>query len=281
MKRNVLLLVIIIFFSACNQDSEKITRLIQLEDRSVAVITGTAADVAARKYFPNAEKQNFYATTDAAYTVKIGKSDAFIFDKVVLDNIIQKYPELTLIAEPVAKAEIAIAFNKERIVLLEKVNVALEQLQKEGTMEAMKAMKARWIEPGYEQVPELPRKSATGRRYTTSPFSDYHEALPSSMKKSGKGSVLRVGVCAQFEPMMFVSNNKITGFDMELLIKIADILGQDFEVVDMSFDSLILSLHSEKIDFAISNFDITEQRKKFVNFSEPYLIQDIVALVKK
>jgi polar amino acid transport system substrate-binding protein len=68
---------------------------------------------------------------------------------------------------------------------------------------------------------------------------------------------------------------------MELLIKIADILGQDFEVVDMSFDSLILSLHSEKIDFAISNFDITEQRKKFVNFSEPYLIQDIVALVKK
>ncbi|MDZ7776992.1 MAG: transporter substrate-binding domain-containing protein [Bacteroidales bacterium] len=278
MKRNILLLVIIIFFSACNQDSEKITRLFQLKDRSVAVITGTAADVAARKYFPDAEKQNFYATTDAAYNVKIGKSDAFIFDKVVLDNIIQKYPELTLIAEPVAKAEIAIAFNKERIVLLEKVNVALEQLQKQGTMEAMKA---RWIEPGYEQVPELPQKSATGKRYTTSPFSDYHKAHPSSMKKSGKGSVLRVGVCAQFEPMMFVSNNKITGFDMELLIRIADILGQDFEVVDMSFDSLILSLHSEKIDFAISNFDITEQRKKFVSFSEPYLTQDIVALVRK
>lgn len=280
MKKTVILLIVMLSFAACNQKEERYTRLYQLKGKQLAVITGTAADVVSGKHFPDAERQNFYSTTDAAYNVKIGKSAAFIFDKVVLDNIVKKYPaELTLIEEPVAKAEIAVAFHKERMVLLEKVNVALEQLRADGTLQAMKE---RWINPGYTEVPQLPRRFSHYKSYTTSPYSDYQSlSAPPHDATDAEGDKLKVGVCAQFEPMMFVSNTQITGFDMELLMRIASILGKEIEVIDMSFDSLILSLHSEKIDFAISNFDITEQRKKFVSFSDPYLVQDISALVKK
>ncbi|MGM0567236.1 MAG: transporter substrate-binding domain-containing protein [Bacteroidota bacterium] len=280
--KNILILVFLaLIFSSCSdkQKQEKITRLDQLHDKRISVITGTAADIATRKQFPGAEIRDFYATTDAAYNVNIGKTDAFIFDEVVLENIVKEYPSLSLLDEPVDKAAIAIAFPQNRIVLLEKVNVILKQLTKNGTLQILKE---KWINPGYTTVPELPDRNQKYTLYSTSPHSGYN-MIPDTTNQntSDKKDVLRIGVCAQFPPMMFVYNNQITGFDMDLAIRIANLLGKEIEIIDMSFDSLILSLQAEKIDFAISNFDITEQRKKFVKFSDPYLIQDISALVKK
>jgi ABC-type amino acid transport substrate-binding protein len=54
-----------------------------------------------------------------------------------------------------------------------------------------------------------------------------------------------------------VYNNRITVFDMELAIHTGNILGRKIQIVDMSFDSLILSWQAEKIDFAISYFDLS------------------------
>lgn len=274
----ILFLFVFTGLTSCDRSSEKYTRLSQLKGEPIAVITGTAADVACREYFPDAEKQNFYATTDAAFNVKIGKAAAFVFDKAVLQNIADSYPELTLIDEPVAEAEIAIAFNKSQIVLLEQINVALEKLKSDGTL---KTMKEKWIDPGFQEVPALPDSQTRSKVFTTSPYSELIRLPDTASTMSDDDNVLKVGVCAQFPPMMFVSNNQITGFDMELAIRIGNLLGKKIQIVDMSFDSLILSLQAQKIDFAISNFDITEERKRFVNFSDPYFVQDISALVRK
>ncbi len=269
---------IITLLTACSQKEEKITRLWQLEGRRLMVLTGTAADIAARNNFPKAEILDVYSTTDAAYNVKLGKADAFIFDEVVLQNIVRKYPaSLTIVEEPVTKAEIAVAFNKERTVLMEKVNSALEKLRNNGTL---KAMKQKWIHSGYQTVPGLPRLSDEENRDTVWVKNGFYYQL-SNTPNGETESTLKVGICAQFEPMMFVYKNQYTGFDMELALRLGKMLGKKIEVVDMSFDSLILSLQSGKVDFAISNFEITPQRKEFVNFSEPYLVQDISALVRK
>ncbi len=276
---NVLFLLLMMSLVSCDHTAEKYTRLEQLKGKPLAVITGTAADVVSREYFPDAEKQNFYSTTDAAYNVKIGKAAAFLFDKAVLSNIVKTYPELTLIEEPVAQARIAIAFNKQRIVMLEEVNAALEKLRTDGTL---RAMKKNWLYQDSNHVPALPEPKSGSRVLSTSPFNEFERVADSlSETQSDESDILRIGVCAQFPPMMFVYNNRITGFDMDLAIRIGNILGKKIQIIDMSFDSLILSLEAEKIDFAISNFDITEERKKFVNFSDHYLVQDISALVLK
>ncbi len=277
--KKVLFLLLMMSLFSCERAPEKYTRLEQLEGKPLAVITGTAADVVSREAFPDAEKQNFYSTTDAAYNVKIGKAAAFLFDKAVLSNIVKTYPELTLIDEPVAQARIAIAFNKQRIVMLEEVNTALEKLRSDGTL---KTMEKKWLYQDNHQYPALPESEPGNRILSTSPFSEFEQVTDSIPgQQPDDKDVLRIGVCAQFPPMMFVYNNRITGYDMELAIRIGNILGKEIQVIDMSFDSLILSLQAEKIDFAISNFDITEERRKFVNFSDHYLEQDITALVLK
>ena len=76
-------------------------------------------------------------------------------------------------------------------------------------------------------------------------------------------------------------NNKITGLDIELALWIGKILGKRMEIIDMNFEGLIPALQAGKIDLAILSFNITEERKHYINFSSPYVKNRIYALVKK
>ncbi|OFX96863.1 MAG: hypothetical protein A2W89_19795 [Bacteroidetes bacterium GWE2_42_39] len=192
---------------------------------------------------------------DAAYNIKIGKAAAFVHNKSVLLNIVKKDSGLTIIDSPVSSVEIAAAFSKENPELLSEINNALAELITDGTL---KKMKEKWIDSEYQTVPELP-----------------------NIGNDFQNGTLKMGTCALAEPLTFLYNNKITGFDIELSLRIGKLLGKKIEIVDMNFESLIPALKSGKIDFAFSNFNVTDERKKFVAFSTSYLVQDISALVKK
>lgn len=82
--------------------------------------------------------------------------------------------------------------------------------------------------------------------------------------------VLTIGTNATLKPFEFVDENgKITGFDVELIEKIANNLGLKPKIVDMPFESLILSVGS-RVDCAIAAITKNEEREKAVSFSEPY-----------
>lgn len=49
----------------------------------------------------------------------------------------------------------------------------------------------------------------------------------------------------------------------------------------MNFEALIPALNSGKIDVALANFNVTEERKKLINFSDAYISNDISVLVRK
>lgn len=252
----VLPLVFMIIFISCSQKTEvKITELSQLKDKRIAILTGSAGDIAARKAFPEAKFFNNVASADAAYSVKIGKTDALVFNKSILLNIAERNSDLVVLDEPLAKVEVAAAFNKESTKLMEEINSAIKKLEDDGTLESMRQ---KWIISNYKTVPPMPE-------FSNESFSD----------------VLKIGTAALFEPYTFLYNNKITGFDIELGYRIGEILGKKIEIVDMSFESLIPALQSGKIDVAISDFNVTEERKKSISFSIPYVVNDISVLVRK
>ncbi|MBU0474399.1 MAG: transporter substrate-binding domain-containing protein [Bacteroidetes bacterium] len=255
MRKIISILFLVLVLVACSKENEKINETAQLKNKKIAVLTGSAGDIAARKVFPNAKYFDFIASADAAYNVKIGKIDAFIFDKSVLVSLTKKDNYLKILSDPVANVEIAIALSKENNSLLNEINNALEELRNDGSLEAMKE---KWIDSQYKTVPELP-----------------------VIQNDSKNGKLKMGTCATVEPITFLYNNKITGFDIELSLKLGKILGKKIEIIDMNFESLISALKSGKIDFALSNFNVTEERKQYINFSSAYLINDISALVKK
>ena len=236
--------------------SDGISKLGDIDGKRVGVLTGSAGDLAARKQFPKADFHNMNAASDAALAVKANKIDAFVYDKSVLLNLAEKNPGLVILDQPVDKLEVAAAINRDNKVLLEGINRVLSDLKQDGSLQRLRE---KWID-----------SKDTAKRQLSP-----EETL------SNKDGVLRMGTNAIIEPFSYHQNGKITGLDIELGRLIAQRLGRRFEVHDMQFEALIPALHAGKIDFAMSNFNITEERRKLVNFSLPYIENDISALVRR
>lgn len=81
-----------------------------------------------------------------------------------------------------------------------------------------------------------------------------------------------VGTNPIFAPFEFVgADDKITGFDIDLIQAIADDQGFKIEVQDMGFDVLIGSVQTGAIDIIASGMSIDEDRIKQVAFSTGYV----------
>ena len=102
------------------------------------------------------------------------------------------------------------------------------------------------------------------------------------IKESGE---LKVGLSADYAPMEFEHNvngkNEYAGVDIELAKKIAKDNHLKLKIINMQFDSLLGALKTGKIDIIISGMTSTPERKKEVDFSDPYMYSNNTVLVKK
>lgn len=95
------------------------------------------------------------------------------------------------------------------------------------------------------------------------------------------GDTLRVATDATFMPFEFQENGKLTGFDIELVEAVAQKMGKKVEWTSIDFKGLIPGLLAKRFDMAVSAIYITEERKKVVDFTDPYYPGGLVILVKK
>ncbi|MGL6063937.1 MAG: transporter substrate-binding domain-containing protein [Fusobacteriaceae bacterium] len=84
---------------------------------------------------------------------------------------------------------------------------------------------------------------------------------------------LYVGTNAEFKPYEYLENGKLVGFDIELMEEIGKEIGYKIVWKNMNFDGLISALQTKKIDAVIAGMSPTEERKKAVSFTNPYLIK--------
>jgi len=92
---------------------------------------------------------------------------------------------------------------------------------------------------------------------------------------------LRVVTDATFPPMEFVKDGKRTGFDIELVEALGAAMGRKIEWIDIDFKGLIPALVSRRADLAMSAIYITDERRKVVDFSDPYFAGGLVVLTTK
>lgn len=86
---------------------------------------------------------------------------------------------------------------------------------------------------------------------------------------------------ATFPPYEFLRGQEIVGIDVEICRAIAQKLGKGFKAETVDFDSVIPAVISGKADLAAAGITITEDRKKNVDFSIPYVKTGIVVVYKK
>jgi len=150
--------------------------------------------------------------------------------------------QLKLLGDTLFTVPIAMGFNKQNDQLKEKFNSFLKKIKDNGEFHDLVD---RWLIKGIYEMPEITKVKTNG--------------------------TITVGfVSDKGLPFTVIKNGKPIGFDIELCQRFAAYLGKELKLVDMEFGSLIIAAASNKIDMIASTLMITEERKKQINFSDPY-----------
>lgn len=106
-----------------------------------------------------------------------------------------------------------------------------------------------------------------------------------SVEKIKQKGTLVVGMSADYPPYEFTTKKngktEYVGFEVDLAKQFAKDLGVKLVIKNMDFDSLLVALETGKVDTVISGMNITNERKKSVDFSDTYYAGDSYFLVNK
>ena len=103
----------------------------------------------------------------------------------------------------------------------------------------------------------------------------------SDKKESVKNKKYIIAVDLIYPPFSYKENDQNVGIDVDLMKAIAKQEGFEVEIKPMDFGGIIPAIQSGQLDGAIAGANITEERKKIVDFSEPYYDAGLVAVVNK
>jgi polar amino acid transport system substrate-binding protein len=107
------------------------------------------------------------------------------------------------------------------------------------------------------------------------------EKIDMSNVKTLKAGVLTVGSDCTWAPMEFKEGDKIVGFDVDITKAIAEKLGIKLDYQNTAWDGMFPAVAAHKFDMVISSITITDDRKKEMDFSDPYYNADQSAIIKK
>ncbi len=219
------------------------TAINQLSGKVVSCQTGSVADIFINSVVPDVTYSYFNNRTDMLAALKNGKVVAMPADEPVARLVVAQNPDLTILPELIVEDHYGVALQKDS-PLTAQVNGAIARLKADGTLEAMKE---KWTGAD-ESVKILPRL-------------DY----------PGANGILRVAHDIAAEPMEYVGpGGKSVGYDLELMLRIGEILDRKVEFTSVDFSGLIPMLQSGKADAAVGCMSITGERKKTVDMSDSY-----------
>lgn len=101
-------------------------------------------------------------------------------------------------------------------------------------------------------------------------------------QETGKEQII-FGTSADYAPFEFHTmlngTDTIVGADIQLAQKIADDMGKELVIKDISFDILLNELQNGTIDFVVAAMAATDERKEQADPSDPYYQEDFQRVV--
>lgn len=235
--------------------SGKMAVLEDISNKKVGIFTGTVHDAFMARTFPNAQTFRFENSADMILSLKSGKIDAAMFDRITAGLVLKRNNDLGLLTDDVLDMPLGVGFNKKDVALLEEFNSFLKEIKNDGTYEKMHR---RWF------------------------VEDAETAVMPAFEPRPAGKKLTVGVSVEDLPYVAVMNGKYVGFDIEMMQAFASRKGYNLELVTIEFPALVAALSSGKVDMITDGIAISEERAKQINFSDEYALfrTSVIALRK-
>ena len=80
----------------------------------------------------------------------------------------------------------------------------------------------------------------------------------------------RYGLSGLYKPFNFKENGQLAGFDVEIGQALAEKMGMKAVPVTNPWETIIQGLQAQKYDAIIGSMTVTDERKKAVDFTDPY-----------
>ncbi|MEN6462926.1 MAG: ABC transporter permease subunit, partial [Syntrophomonas sp.] len=230
--------------AANNNGSEKLSRLDDIANKRIGVVTGSVYDNFIAKKYPQAKILRYDRDADLVTAVKSNKVDVAIQDSFLINFLLKDNNDIGLLSDDVLSSPMGVGFNKNNPELRKKFNVFLQEAKANGTYDEIYQ---RW----YADDPE--------------------KAVMPDIKNNPTGEKIVLAVSVSGLPFTAIVNGEYVGFDIEIIQRFAAHEGYNLKIVSMEFASLIASLASGKVDIIASALTITKERSKQIDFSDCYL----------
>lgn len=247
---------------ACSQKQESgqektvIQTADDLAGKLIGVQLGTTGDIYATDYEEKGSKvERFNKAADAVQALKLDKINCVVLDENPAKKFVENNTDLKILEEKFAVEEYAICISKENTELKEKINAAISQIQKDGTLDKIIKNYIGDDTKGkfpYESKGDIKRENGT----------------------------LTMATNAEFEPYEYMQDGEITGIDVDMAQAVCDILGMELEIENIQFDAIINAVQSGKADVGIAGMTVTEDRLKSIDFTQSYTTATQVIIVK-
>ena len=252
--RNILIvLLLIIITTGCSNKLNTIKTLEDLNNKNIGVTTGSEYDTIVNKNIENANVLYYNSYSDQISALKSGKIDGFLTDSPLSKEILKSNEGLTVLDEMLTEDSYAFAINPSKVNLQKEINEQLSIMKSNGKL---KEYEDKWM-GNDDSIKEL-------------------EVFDT---KNTKGTI-KFATVSGSAPFAYMKNNKVVGYDIDIIGYICNELGYKLEVIDMAFDGIIPALVSGKADVAGCSIIVTEERKKSVLFSDADYTGGIVVVVR-
>ncbi|MBO1003202.1 transporter substrate-binding domain-containing protein [Pseudogracilibacillus auburnensis] len=102
----------------------------------------------------------------------------------------------------------------------------------------------------------------------------------STTESGTKKDTLRIAVTEASPPMSYVNKDgDLVGFDVDYSKEIGKRLGREVEIISTAWEGILPGLLADKYDLIVGSMAITDERKKSVNFTDPYYISGAAIIV--
>ena len=228
-----------------------------LAGKKIAVTTGTTHASIALQYVPDANLMYFQTTPDTFAALKTMKVDAVCTALEMAQAAMAEDDSLTLFGEQLTHVDIAPIFSKKDNgrKLCDQFSEFVKPLWDDGTIDAVYA---KWFGPDESK-----------------------KTIKDYSKLPAPNGTLKLAVDPDYYPIVYVKDNKIVGYDVDLIIMFCERYGYGLEIVQMHFSGIIPAVQSGKCDLGAGGFTITEERKESVLFSYPFMRSGNVFVVRK
>ena len=93
--------------------------------------------------------------------------------------------------------------------------------------------------------------------------------------------VLRVGVSADYPPLVFERDGQIVGIEADNALAVGEIIGRKVSLSNMSFDKLVPALLAGEIDVIMSGLSVTAKRSEQLIFTDSYMVVGQMAILHR